>query len=86
MPEGRCSTNEEEGKTVSKEGKTVSTWLVVTSGDSRSELSGATGALILEEAAFFFKRKAARLCRSLSMVALDFFLGPRAAGNGNQIT
>ena len=74
MPEGRCSTNEEEGKTVSKEGKTVSTWLVVTSGDSRSELSGATGALILKEAA--------RLCRSLSMVALDFFLGPRAAGNG----
>ena len=76
VPEDRVTDEEEE------EDKIVSTWPVVTSGDSRSGRSTANGGHITEEAAFF-KRKAARLCRSRSKVARDFFLGfSTTAGNG----
>ena len=70
--------------------KMVSTWPVVSSGGSRRGRSTACGEPISGEPAFF-KRKAARLCRSLSRVALDFFLGlgrfsfSTAAGNGNPL-
>ena len=83
VSEDRVSDEEEEEEM-------VSTWPVVSSGGSRRGRSTACGEPISGEPAFF-KRKAARLCRSLSRVALDFFLGlgrfsfSTAAGNGNPL-
>ena len=83
VSEDRVSDEEEEEEM-------VSTWPVVSSGGSWRGRSTACRGPISGEPAFF-KRKAARLCRSLSRVALDFFLGlgrfsfSTAAGNGNPL-